>query len=457
MTWTRRFVLGLLAETGVATVVGSGRLAAPDPTRHVVGTDPGAADAARRSANAVSGVLSFGSIGSAVIGQWSPEDLDALRATETVRYVEPETTVYALEQQRPCGVERIDADHVRDDGTTGAGTDTAIIDSGIDSNHPDLQANLGEGATWEDCSGENCAERWDDDYGHGTAVAGLVGAEHNSRGVVGVAPDTTLHAAKVLDEDGTGSSSDVAAAIKWTADRGYDVANLSIGSPGSTEVIGDAVRYAAERGVLLVGAAGNRGPCSDCVIYPAAREEVIAVSAVDCGGEWESYSSEGDAVEVAGVAGSTTTVGDGYSSFTGTSAATSHVSGVGALLLASGRSAAEARDRMNETAENLGLSASRQGNGLVNADKAVLGTEYDGGGGSDGGGGGDGGGGSDGGDSGDGGGGGGDGSSGDDNDDGDDDSDDLLGGGITRSNDGSDDEGDDDSDDLMGGDHTPGV
>lgn len=95
----------------------------------------------------------------------------------------------------------------------------------------------------------------------------------------------------------------MAAAIKWTADRGYDLANLSLGKTGSTEVIGDAVRYASRRDVLLVGAAGNSEPCSDCVIYPAAHEVGIAISAVDCGGEWERYSSQGDAVELAGVAG----------------------------------------------------------------------------------------------------------------------------------------------------------
>lgn len=95
----------------------------------------------------------------------------------------------------------------------------------------------------------------------------------------------------------------MAAAIKWTADRGYDLANLSLGKTGSTEVIGDAVRYASRRDVLLVGAAGNSEPCSDCVIYPAAHEVGIAISAVDCGGEWERYSSQGNAVELAGVAG----------------------------------------------------------------------------------------------------------------------------------------------------------
>lgn len=104
-------------------------------------------------------------------------------------------------QTVPWGVDRVDADL---NNNTGAGTHVYIVDTGIDSDHPDLQGNLGNGKAFTECKGSSnvCKEAWDDDHGHGSHVAGTVGAIDNDRDVVGIAPDVTLHAAKVCKKSG---------------------------------------------------------------------------------------------------------------------------------------------------------------------------------------------------------------------------------------------------------------
>ena len=291
-----------------------------------------------------------------------------LRNRPDVRYVEENGTMHALGQTLPWGVDRVDADVAHANGYTGNGADIAIIDTGIDSNHPDLQANLGSGTSFVKCRGskKTCRQSWDDDNEHGTHCAGIADAVDNSIGVVGVSTQATLHAVKVLNNQGSGSFSDVAAGVQYTADQGWDVGSMSLGASSGSQTVKDACSYAYNKGVLLVAAAGNNGPCTDCVGYPAAYSTVVAVSATTQSDSLASFSSTGPEVELAAPGKNIySTVPGGYGTLSGTSMACPHVSGAGAQLMAQGYTNVEARNQLKSTAEDLGLSSNEQGSGLL--------------------------------------------------------------------------------------------
>lgn len=355
------------------------------PDRHIVGTSTkAAADEAQNQAQSVHRVYDFEDIGRAVAGRFPEPARRALEARSDVRYIEAEGTVESIEETRPWGVDRIDADVAHANGITGSGADIAIIDTGIDSDQPDLTDNLGSGTAYVDCgvaldgstcdgNGNACNEIWDDDDDHGTHVAGTAGAVDNERAVIGIAPDATLHPVKALDCTGTGYLSDIAAALEYTVNQGWDVANLSLGlASNDFQTLRDACQYAADNGVLVVAAVGNNGPCSDCVSYPAKYSTVVAVSATNETDDLASYSSTGPEVELAAPGSrilSTVPGGTGY--FYGTSMACPHVAATGGLLMANGYTNTEARKTLQNTAEDIGLSTSDSGNGLVDAEAAT--------------------------------------------------------------------------------------
>ncbi len=275
-------------------------------------------------------------------------------------------------QTLPWGIDRVDAEVAHANGDTGAGSHVAIIDSGIDANHPDLP-NVGAGRAFVNCRGGDCLTSWDDDNDHGTHCAGIAAAADNTEGVVGVAPGATLHAVKVLDKRGSGSWSDVAAGIQYVADQGWDVGSLSLGGSFDSQLVRDAVTYAVNAGVLLVAAAGNDGPCSGCVGYPAAYDGVMAVGSTTQTDTLSYFSSTGSEVEIAapGSAIYSTVPGGSYDTFSGTSMACPHVSGAGAQLMAGGLSAEQARAALTSTAEDIGLAGSEGGAGLLDVAAAL--------------------------------------------------------------------------------------
>jgi len=364
--------------------VGQGR---GPPDQVIVGTETeAAADEAERQAREVRHRFDFGDHGKAVAGRFPEQARKGLENRPDVRYVEPDATFEAIAETLPWGVDRIDADAVHDGGTTGDGAHVAIIDTGIDSDHPDLVDNLGSGTAYVEagmnadgtsCSGNGNTyhEPWDDDNDHGTHCAGTVAGVDNSEGVVGVAPSVTLHAIKALGCDGMGYLSDIAAGVEYTADQGWDVASMSLGSSSSYSTLKDACQYAADQGVLVVAAAGNDGPCSDCVSYPAKYSSVVAVSATDSSDDLASFSSTGPEIDIAAPGSSIkSTVPGGYAYYSGTSMACPHVSGVGGLLMANGYSGSEARAALQDSAEDIGLSGSDSGSGLLNAAGALGGS-----------------------------------------------------------------------------------
>jgi serine protease len=190
-----------------------------------------------------------------------------------------------------------------------------------------------------------------DDHGHGTHVAGTIAqSTNNGEGVAGVAFEATLMPIKVLDHFGSGNSADIADAIRWAADHGAKVLNLSLGGGGRSEVMAHAVEYARAKGAVVVCAAGNGG--RGVVEYPAAYPGSVAVGAVGPSGKRAPYSSWGAALDVAAPGGDKTQ-GEAagvlqntidpqdparsvYAAYQGTSMATPHVAGLAALLFANG-------------------------------------------------------------------------------------------------------------------------
>ncbi len=373
-------------ERQEATTPGQGSIeqsSAPD--RYIVGLKPGKADIAREASDDVYLEFDFGDIGTAVSGRFPEAAREALQNNPNVRYIEAEGVMQAHdwvdedegnpnnEQVLPWGIDRVDADVVIEQGETGEGAKITIIDSGIDPNHETLADNVAGGRAWATCRGGQCAEPWDDDNNHGTHVAGTAGAVNNHIGVVGVATEAELYAAKVLDSRGSGSFSDVAAAIEWSANEGHDVANLSLGG-GASAVVEDAVKYADANGVLVIASAGNSGPGENTVNYPAAYDEVMAVSATDQNDDIANFSSRGNEVEITapGVDVLSSIPGDNYDAYNGTSMSAPHVAGAGALLMSSlGMSNDEARSHLKETAEDIGLDDTEQGAGLMNVAAAM--------------------------------------------------------------------------------------
>jgi thermitase len=264
----------------------------------------------------------------------------AYRANPNVAYAEPDYVAqgaydpddayYASDQYGP---QQIEADQAWDLSTGDGGVVVAVVDSGADFGHPDLQGKLIAG--W-DCVNEDDDPA--DDHGHGTHVAGIVGAStDNGEGIAGVGFETSVMAVKVLDETNSGSYSDIAQGIIYAADHGAHVINLSLGGYTDSSTLWDAVEYAWGQGALLVGAAGNG--CSSNPFYPAAYEHVMAVSATDANDGFWSMSNYGDHISVCAPGDDVYSTdwdagASGYRYRSGTSQAAPHVSGVAALLLA---------------------------------------------------------------------------------------------------------------------------
>ena len=307
------------------------------------------------------------------------EQMSSLMSLKGVRKVGIDGRVYAsdTELDRSWGVKRIGAGDVHPNNTgsiNGNGVNIAIIDTGIDYTHPDLDANYAGGYDFVNNDTQPL-----DDNGHGTHVAGIVAAEDNNSGVVGVAPEADLYALKALDANGSGYWSDIMAALEWAIYNNIQVVNMSLGSSSDAPGLHDIVIAAYNAGIVLVAAAGNSGNPSgrtDSIEYPARYTEVIAVGATDQNDSRAKFSSTGALLELVAPGVSIySTVPGGYASYSGTSMASPHVAGTVALIIASGISNNnEVRTMLQTTADDLGATGKdiQYGYGIVNAYEAVL-------------------------------------------------------------------------------------
>ncbi|HEX5202367.1 MAG TPA: S8 family serine peptidase [Actinoplanes sp.] len=219
--------------------------------------------------------------------------------------------------------------------STGAGVTVAVIDSGVDASHPDLAGQILPGKDF--VAGTEGTST--DPNGHGTHVAGTIAAlTGNGTGVSAVAPGAKILPVRVLGANGTGWTSDIASGIIYAADHGAKVINMSLGGPGQSTTMSNAIAYARSKGVTVIAAAGNERQDGSPVSYPAADAGVIAVAATDAADKVASYSNQGSYVDVAAPGSnilSTVPVAKGsYASYNGTSMATPHVAAVAALMKA---------------------------------------------------------------------------------------------------------------------------
>ncbi len=315
-------------------------------------------------------------------------DLQRLAEDPAVLHVWPDLPVYAL---LDVSVPLIRAPQVWREGITGKGVRVAVVDTGIDWEHPDFEGRIGGVHSVVGDDGR-------DHFGHGTHVAGIIagsGKASNGR-YKGVAPDAILYSAKALKDNGSGMSSDVMAGLEWAAMQKAQVINLSLGTPGPCDGT-DAISYfcdklVRERGIVVVAAAGNSGPRASTVGSPGCAHEVITVGATDDLDRVAGFSSRGPTKDgrtkpdicfpgVNIIAARAHGVnlgpirGEYYMELSGTSMATPHAAGVVALLLEADpdMKPAEVKKRLTSTAVNLGLDPNTQGAGRGDALAALKG------------------------------------------------------------------------------------
>jgi subtilisin family serine protease len=221
---------------------------------------------------------------------------------------------------------------------TGTNIKVAVIDSGVDRTGFELNAagQVLDGCDWVTSPDNVCIGTGViDENGHGTHVAGIIAAKNDGLGITGVAPNVTILPLRVLDANGSGYLSDVAAAIDYAVLQNAKVINLSLGGTADFSLIRQAVVRAAAAGVVIIAAAGNSG-ANGATSYPAAYPEVIAVAATTSGKSIADYSNGGSYVDVAAPGSlilSSWPTGTRYARLSGTSMAAPHVAGLAALLL----------------------------------------------------------------------------------------------------------------------------
>jgi len=277
----------------------------------------------------------------------------------------------------------------------------AVLDTGIDTGHPDLGNNVDVASGYNFVDNNTDTMDWNN---HGSHVAGTIGADtNNNQGVAGVMWDCSIIPVKVLGDGGSGSYWGIAQGILYAAGLTEDPAipepvqiiNLSLGGPNNSSILREAVKAAAEAGVIMVGASGNN---NGSILYPALYPEVIAVGAVDYNypdaPQRAPYSNYGDELDLVAPGGNTEvdSNNDGnpdgvlstwfprggpkdydYSFFQGTSMATPHVAGVIGLMLAEGIPTNRVREIIQRTSIDLGSTGFNHyyGHGLINAYWAV--------------------------------------------------------------------------------------
>jgi subtilisin len=313
-------------------------------------------------------------------------EIESIKRDPRVVYIEDDVKFkVTYEYTNSWGVQHIGSQLVHNNSFNGTGVKIAVLDTGIDYNHQDLRNNYKGGVSFVGYT----TDPWDDDClteaktCHGTHVSGIIAAEKNNIGVVGVAPNASIYAVKVLSPIG-GDVSWIISGLQWAVDNNMDIATMSLGGP-DTISLRLAVDNAYNSGLLLVASAGNTG---GYVEYPAAYESVIAVSSTDANDQLASDSSRGPKIELAapGVDIYSTKNDGGYGYLSGTSMAAPHVTGVAALIFGNlsdlngdgFKNNIDVRLTLQNTAKDLGITGRDDiyGFGLVDASNAVLGIPY---------------------------------------------------------------------------------
>ncbi len=217
--------------------------------------------------------------------------------------------------------------------TMGEGIKVGVIDTGVDYNHIELKNRIKDGINT--ITGGDFA----DDNGHGTHICGIIAAEKNGVGVVGVAPKAELYVAKAFSADGKSNFAAIEKAINWLMQKDVNVVNMSFSSDVCGPSYTSLIQRMHKSGISIICAAGNEGELGDNTIgYPARFAETVAVSAVDVNKHIASFSSKGTSAEIcaAGIDIYSTYPGGGYAVLSGTSMAAPIITGAVAILMGKG-------------------------------------------------------------------------------------------------------------------------
>jgi subtilisin len=319
----------------------------------------------------------------------SDDEIKALESNADVAAVEDDGWAYALPMDTmvfegqpsvqaetvPVGVSQIQA--VPAWGCSrGRGIRVAVLDTGIDFNHPDLRPNVRGAVSFVPGEGPM------DGNSHGTHCAGTIAAAINGMGVVGVAPEASLFGVKVLANNGSGQFSWIIAGINWAIQNRMNIVSMSLGGSAAPAALEAICNSAFASGVLLVAAAGNAGPPPagqpTSVGFPGRYRNVVAVSAIDSNNMLAPFSSRGPQVEICapGVQVLSTIPGGGFGQKSGTSMACPHVAGAAAVVWGAHRFASNVQiwNLLGASADNLGNPGWDPlfGYGRVDVDQAAM-------------------------------------------------------------------------------------
>lgn len=301
------------------------------------------------------------------------EKIKEYKKNPNVAYAEPNYYFHAFwtpndpSFQTQYGLTKIQAPQAWDTQRSDSNIKIAIVDTGVQGTHPDLSSKVIHG---HDYVSDDAISN--DGNGHGTHCAGIAAAiTNNKKGIAGVAPQASIYAVRVLDNQGSGTLDAVAQGIREAADSGAQVISLSLGAPDGGTALQEAVQYAWDKGAVIVAAAGNDGDSTPN--YPAYYDKVISVASTDQYDQKSYFSTYGKWVDVAAPGSNiySTYKGSTYRTLSGTSMATPHVAGLAALLANKGYSNSQIRQIIEDTADKLPGTGKNWKYGRVNAYKAV--------------------------------------------------------------------------------------
>jgi subtilisin family serine protease len=248
--------------------------------------------------------------------------------------------------------------------STGKDVIIAVIDSGVDKAHPDLEGQVLSGIDLIDRNNDGGI----DPNGHGTHVAGIIAAKKNDFGITGLAYNAKILPVRVLDEYGEGNDADIAFGILWAEKNGAKIINLSLGGTKEDPLLRDAIAEVVKNGVVVIAASGNTGDNKE-IFYPAANPFVVATASTDLLDKTSFFSTRGDYVDISAPGSMilSTTNGFAYKTDSGTSMATPFVSATIALLLSQGFSNNTAIEKIYNTAYDIELQGKDElsGYGLI--------------------------------------------------------------------------------------------